>query len=181
MALSCKVYATVISLTWESPYLGNTVFILRWRPGFLHQQDITSHLIGCNEWVLLSDFNYLLNISVICGIVMYLESKSMAEHPPMVSSYLSAATHQWVLPQSRWPLFQPGHTRSQEVGRPGSWHESWGECGPQSSCFLTGPRRQPGRPCQWPPRLSPPGGRCFRYTSYNHSPRYWIYNNKKRG
>ena len=28
------VSPTVLSLTWESPYLGKTVFILRWGPGF---------------------------------------------------------------------------------------------------------------------------------------------------
>ena len=33
--------ATVLSLTWESPYLGKTVFILRWGPG--HQQFLTYH------------------------------------------------------------------------------------------------------------------------------------------
>ena len=44
------VSPTVLSLTWESPYLGKTVFILRRGPDValtLSNQHIVNHVINC--------------------------------------------------------------------------------------------------------------------------------------
>ena len=45
------VSPTVLSLTWESPYMGKTVFILRRGPGSLWCQVIHIHCINSVRWV----------------------------------------------------------------------------------------------------------------------------------
>ena len=60
------VSPTVLSLTWESPYLGKTVFILRRGPGFgivaeltlhwhfhsSHRSSATDYLSGCGNYIM---------------------------------------------------------------------------------------------------------------------------------